>query len=177
MPKPMRDVPILAMTGNAAPTQIRSFLDAGMNGYVAKPISRAMLQQTLSQWERPGLGSTTEAAPVDGGEIAELISALGAGGVAKIAKAFLRDLTAAFPPECTLDEAKREAHALVNCAGVLGLARFVAACRTLEYLPADDFGVGPAALAQIRAERSLAREYVAGKLLPDLENRRLRPTG
>ena len=36
LPRPIRDVPIIAMTGNVLPEQVKSFLEAGMNDHVGK---------------------------------------------------------------------------------------------------------------------------------------------
>ena len=43
LPPPAGAVPILAMTADAMPSEIRSFLAAGMDGHVAKPIDIAAL--------------------------------------------------------------------------------------------------------------------------------------
>ena len=43
MAEPVRSTPILAMTANAMSHQAESYLAAGMNGIVAKPLSPAAL--------------------------------------------------------------------------------------------------------------------------------------
>jgi PAS domain S-box-containing protein len=50
LPGPIKDVPIIAMTGNVLPQQVRSFLDAGMNDHVGKPIERAKLNHDVRLW-------------------------------------------------------------------------------------------------------------------------------
>ena len=47
---PDQDVPIIAMTGNVLPHQVKSFLDAGMNDHVGKPIERAKLYDNVRRW-------------------------------------------------------------------------------------------------------------------------------
>ncbi len=46
----IKDIPIIAMTGNVLPQQVRSFLDAGMNDHVGKPIERAKLYSSVRRW-------------------------------------------------------------------------------------------------------------------------------
>jgi CheY-like chemotaxis protein len=43
LPGPSRRTPILAVTANVLPRQIETYLQAGMDGHVAKPISPAAL--------------------------------------------------------------------------------------------------------------------------------------
>ena len=50
MPDPIKDIPIIAMTGNVLPQQVKSFLDAGMNDHVGKPIERAKLYNNVRRW-------------------------------------------------------------------------------------------------------------------------------
>jgi PAS domain S-box-containing protein len=46
----VKDVPIIAMTGHVMPQQVRSLLEAGMNGHVAKPIERVKLYSSVRRW-------------------------------------------------------------------------------------------------------------------------------
>jgi len=50
LPKPVGDIPIIAMTGNVLPQQVRSFLEAGMNAHVGKPIDRAKFLDSIKNW-------------------------------------------------------------------------------------------------------------------------------
>ncbi len=43
-------LPIIAMTANAAPTDLEKCLHAGMNDYLSKPFNAATLQQALARW-------------------------------------------------------------------------------------------------------------------------------
>ena len=50
LPDSIKDIPIIAMTGNVMPAQVRGFLEAGMNGHIGKPIERAKLYDDIQRW-------------------------------------------------------------------------------------------------------------------------------
>jgi PAS domain S-box-containing protein len=50
LPAPIKDVPIIAMTGHVLPQQVESLLAAGMNDHVAKPIERVKLYSSVRRW-------------------------------------------------------------------------------------------------------------------------------
>jgi CheY-like chemotaxis protein len=50
-------LPIIAMTANVLPDQVRRCLDAGMDGHVGKPINPTDLLETIAAWT----GGTEEA--------------------------------------------------------------------------------------------------------------------
>jgi CheY-like chemotaxis protein len=50
LPRPVGAVPILALTANAMPDEIRRCLDAGMNGHVSKPIDKAALLRAVTDY-------------------------------------------------------------------------------------------------------------------------------
>jgi PAS domain S-box-containing protein len=57
-------VPIVAMTAHGMQDDRRKCLDAGMDDYLAKPIRRELLEQTLDRWlAAPGSATATQAAP------------------------------------------------------------------------------------------------------------------
>ena len=182
LPRPIRDVPIIAMTGNVLPEQVKSFLEAGMNDHVGKPIERAKLYNNVRRW-LPGKthikarATTSVAAQFDETKFDEFVGVIGADRAMRIGSSFLKDLIAAFRTDCTLEQAQRDAHALINCAGMLGLDRFVAACRSVEYLRPGDRELQRRALEEVRDARNLARETLADQLLPSLRSMALQPTG
>jgi len=181
MPYPIRDIPIIAMTGSVLPQQVRAFLEAGMNDHVGKPIERAKLYNNVRRWlPKPqgldvqvGVGSPNFDKP----RFDEFVSVVGVEKAERIAMRFFDDLTEAFPPECTLVEAHRGAHALINCAGVLGMENFVTACRAVEFVSHGDADHGIAAMEEIRREQSMARQTLMANLLPKLRAMALKPTG
>lgn len=65
LPYPARDVVIVGSSANVFAHQIRSFEEAGMNGFVAKPLTRAALAQMLL---KHGLGEPERAALPTGSE-------------------------------------------------------------------------------------------------------------
>jgi PAS domain S-box-containing protein len=56
LPDSFKNIPIIAMTGNVLPQQVRSFLAAGMNDHVGKPIERAKLYSSVRRWIPRGDG-------------------------------------------------------------------------------------------------------------------------
>jgi PAS domain S-box-containing protein len=181
MPHPIRDIPIIAMTGNVLPQQVKAFLDAGMNDHVGKPIERAKLYNNVRRWLPKPQGLTARAGSVssnfDKPKFDEFVGVVGVEKTERIATRFLKDLTEAFPPECTLAEAQRGAHALINCAGVLGMQDLVMACRAVEFVSPGDVDHGIVAMEDVRREQSTARQTLMGNLLPKLREMALRPTG
>jgi PAS domain S-box-containing protein len=172
MPTPIRDVPIIAMTGAVLPQQVRRFLEAGMNDHVGKPIERAKLYNNVRRWLPKSPSQKARAVPsppnFDWTKFDEFVDLIGAVRAERIASRFLDDLTKAFGPDCGLGEAQRTAHALVNCAGVLGFESLVAACRAVEAAPADDSDLQRAAISEVRREQAAARETILDCQLPKL---------
>ena len=181
MPPPIGDIPIIAMTGNVLPQQVKAFLEAGMNDHVGKPIERAKLHNNIRRWlpKEQGLRMrVVSGSPnFDQPRVEEFIGAVGAERAERIAAKFLEDLTKAFPPECGLAEAQRAAHALINSAGQLGLEKLVAACRAVEFVSPEDEDHRIAAMEDVRKEQSTGRQTLMGALLPKLREMVPRPTG
>jgi signal transduction histidine kinase/CheY-like chemotaxis protein len=56
-------VPIVAMTANAMAGDRQKCIDAGMDDYLAKPVTRAELERCLHRWWRPQANPGSRAAP------------------------------------------------------------------------------------------------------------------
>ncbi len=49
----LETIPVIAMTANVLPAQVRAFREAGMDDHVGKPIDRAELDAALARWLAP----------------------------------------------------------------------------------------------------------------------------
>jgi CheY-like chemotaxis protein len=171
MPAPIRDIPIIAMTGNVLPQQVRSFLEAGMNDHVGKPIERAKLYNKVRRWlprpEGAKMRVVAKSPNLDSTKFDEFVLVIGAEKAERIAERFLISFADAF--NSTLAEVQREAHALINTAGVLGLDAFVDACRRVaEITPSHDPERARLAIEELRRAQSVARQTLLTQLLPRL---------
>jgi CheY-like chemotaxis protein len=162
------------------PQQVSAYLDAGMNDHIGKPIERAQLYANIRRWlpekidPRAQLGASS--LNFDKQKLDELVDVVGAKKAKRIATTFLGDLTEAFRFKCTVAEAQREAHALINCAGVFGLQDLVNACRAVECASPDDADHGLVAVEAVRRAQSAARQTFLSQLLPKLRQMALTPT-
>ncbi len=60
LPPPARDLPVIAVTAEAAPDEVRACLEAGMDGHVSKPIDRAALLKEIEAVLRLQAGAETD---------------------------------------------------------------------------------------------------------------------
>jgi len=51
-----KTIPIIAMTANALPKDIKQSLDSGMNAHLTKPINPSTLYETLAKYLNKNLG-------------------------------------------------------------------------------------------------------------------------
>jgi HPt (histidine-containing phosphotransfer) domain-containing protein len=92
---------------------------------------------------------------------------VGAKKAEDIVEKFLVSLVGAF--QSTPLESQREAHALINTAGVLGLERLVEACRSAEVLPPSQDSDGARATAtELLSAQAMSRQMLTTRLLPKL---------
>jgi CheY-like chemotaxis protein len=177
MESPIKDIPVIAMTGNVLPQQVQSFLQAGMNDHVGKPIERSNLYTKLWRWlpsSAHGAQSPAGDSVVNQAKLEELINALGAVKVESTLLKFAEQLRGSFNGD--LADARREAHDLINSAGLLGFETLLELVRTLKDTPGDG---EPALglLAQCRHTRDTVLALIAEKVLPGLGGPVLRKTG
>jgi CheY-like chemotaxis protein len=169
MGSPVGDIPIIALTGNVLPQQIRSFLDAGMNDHVSKPIERAHLFNTVGIWlASPRVSfNSAEASKPDFNRIKfnEFVANFGSAWVEENAAKFSSMLDACF--NSTPDIARREAHQILNFAGLLGFERLVELCREVEYAPADEPAHQIQKLDQIRRAKTVALQTLRDVVIPE----------
>ncbi|CAL75705.1 conserved hypothetical protein; putative sensor histidine kinase with a response regulator receiver domain [Bradyrhizobium sp. ORS 278] len=69
LPGPERHVPIIALTANALVGQRETYLAAGMNDYVTKPIQPALLFAAIRRWALP---QYADAPPLQSGGVSQL---------------------------------------------------------------------------------------------------------
>jgi PAS domain S-box-containing protein len=135
----VRDIPIIALTGNAMPEEVARCRAAGMNDHVAKPIDRKMLLATISKWSGAAVAprsAAANAAPVviDDAILSELEQALGKSKVAELMVIFRAQLDETIGVmTATMDRERLawEAHALVSCSGNLGYTELMSCSREL----------------------------------------------
>jgi len=150
LPPPAGRVPILALTAGTLPHQIQECRDAGMDGFVPKPIDRGTLLTAIAgaAADGPWLETPAEELPVlDEFILDELREALSDGSCWRLVDEVLNGLPgrmdalrAAADPKVV----EGRAHALVSYVGNVGLQRMSARCREL------------CAAAQARDERKTA---------------------
>ncbi|WP_340588476.1 ATP-binding protein [Erythrobacter alti] len=131
-------VPILAMTANILPQQVRSYLDAGMNGHVAKPLRQGHLDKAIAD----ALGASQARAEVvdltqssDGFDEAAFDRIAAILPLPKLEthlatlSALTREIAKGQLPEA---ETQAGVHKIGSQAGALGLFRLATAARQLE---------------------------------------------
>ena len=152
-------VPVIAMTANVLPDQIRAFAAAGMDDHCAKPFRPAELRALAARWlARPRREPASE--PVGGPTLdrarhAESASLLPPETLARLLRHFEADVGGAFAEGEAASALRARAHALATAAGLVGFTAWSDACLALE-------NAGDEAFAQVLAEtRRLARAAAA----------------
>jgi len=177
---PICDIPIIAMTGNVMPQQVRAFLEAGMNDHVGKPIERTKLYSNVRRWlpriEKAKKQAGSNSPVFDGEKLNEFILAVGSEKAARIADMFLVRLNGAF--KSTLANAVQEAHDLINVASILGLVGFAEVClRVGEIAQSHGPKRGRVGMEELQIAQSAARQAFMTELQPKLRGEPLRSTG
>ncbi len=139
---PLGRIPIIALTANAFPEDVQACFDAGMNQFVPKPVSKAILVTALMRAlphapavHLPGAPPAAPAPlPLDHAALAELEDAIGADNVAQMTRTFiaetetrLQHLTS-FSGETLL----REVHSLKGSAMTAAAAALAATAAAIE---------------------------------------------
>ena len=169
MGSPVREIPILAMTGNVLPQQIQAFIKAGMNDHVGKPIERASLYSKLWRWLPHDDSSEQPVPPGDShfnhNKLEDLIGQFGIAKVERTLATFEKELSCCFKSD--LAKSRREAHGMINTAGVLGFDTLLEHARALDDPDAEDKEAFRA-LAHCRDERDAVLEAIGATILPQL---------
>jgi CheY-like chemotaxis protein len=99
LPNAVKDIPIIAITGNVLPQQVREFLDAGMNDHIGKPFDGTKLCNSVRRWLRSAEGREVSGArnsPLS--EVMKyegLVGALDVSGAVRAPTKFVDQLSAA----------------------------------------------------------------------------------
>ena len=127
--EPVASLPIVALTANVYAEQVASFLGAGMNDHLGKPIERRKLLSTVGRWlqkageHRAQASDRTRRQTLDRDVYRELVELMGQSGSAKMLAQF-NELLAALPDLAPTDLDRqalaKQAHKLVSAAGMLG---------------------------------------------------------
>ena len=167
-----RDIPILALSSNVNDADLRSYLMAGMNGYVEKPLDPLSFNQVASQYfpAQSAPDSKRDVALLDHEKLDEIVHALGTERVGKLTEKFATQLDSSFLS--ISDTAKREAHDLINIAGVLGLERLVDVCREIDDAPAPAGRKYTVLIGKARRLKTKVLKLCHEKILPGLHRDR-----
>jgi two-component system sensor histidine kinase/response regulator len=122
---PMAQMPIIALTANASLQDNLRCKEAGMNGFLQKPIKRAALLAAIARYAPKLAAPTTVPSAQDDGldtkMLDDLEALLGRNEVAQLCTKFLNRLESELAGLAGTDgDASRHAHTLVGLAGQFG---------------------------------------------------------
>jgi CheY-like chemotaxis protein len=178
LPPPFNSVPIIAMTANVLPQQVRQFKQAGMDDHIGKPMKRADLMRKLAEWlpisqehhSIPDKGLAlhdTERAKPDFNEhsFLEFKNMMGAERVGMWLSRLEEQLQVLLSDETTVlnrQQLAKHAHALISQAALLGFSELADHCTELEQASnhGDDLTVP---LEKARRSATLARATIGRK--------------
>ncbi len=172
---PVRRTPIVALTASAMRGDRERYLDAGMDDYLAKPITPEQLKAVLERWAPAGAVAAIPAlparpapvagAPVDWEMVADLVAMTPPDFVDELLALFFRDSAKALTElriawrEDDLVAWRQVAHKLRGACATLGARLMMELCARMEDL--DKAGLeesGEAMLEDLEREYERARD-------------------
>jgi len=150
-----RDIPILALTANAFAHDREACLNAGMNGFIAKPLTAERLATAIAPYlqdEEPEVG---EDVALDEGALTMLLRDLGREGLMEAVAAFVADAPKRLERmREDLDAAESrslavEAHALKSITMTFGLPELASRAQDIELRAKAGTPVGPSDLERL----------------------------
>jgi signal transduction histidine kinase/FixJ family two-component response regulator len=140
MDRPAARIPIIAMSANVLPDQVRRYKESGMNDHIGKPFKRAELIGTLNNWiaksnGRASNGANTVSCRDDAQSFDEVCEIMGldwvSGGLEKLRQE-IAELFGSAPALMDRADVASRAHKLIAHAGLLGFSELSDLCRELE---------------------------------------------
>ena len=165
---PASRVPIVAMTANVLPEQVREFSRVGMNGYVAKPIKQPVLQAAIARAlsepraELADVEDEPTESGFDSGIFSSVAAMLPAERLQTHLASFEQQLQKYLATGAEQDDLKAVAHKIVSQAGTFGFIDLSEKCRAFEQACDGGWPVEHA----LAAARSSTRKALA--LVPEL---------
>lgn len=165
-------VPIIAMTANVLPDQVRQFRAAGMDDHVAKPINRSELYTVIERWlPEPGASAPEPgaAAPAEGrferATFDQMVWLVGPEAAQDLVANLCDELEGSFAGDGAAQEdrarLRREAHKLVPATSMLGFRALSEAVAALQTACEEDLAAFESLLDRTRRERDWALEQAA----------------
>ncbi len=132
LPHAGRIVPIVAVSANVLPAQVEAALAAGMDDFLAKPLTLEPIGALMDLVGRGDLRTRSDHAVHDADALAKLTAVVGEAKVRSMLATLERSLLSRFQrplaPE-TVPALKAEAHAAISGSAMLGFKPFAALCR------------------------------------------------
>ena len=159
-------LPIVAMTANAMSGDVARCLDAGMSDYLAKPVTKGSLAETLARW-MPAAVPSSDSAPTDPSDLARVfdlpvaLERLGddlpllkevVGSFIDRIPVILADLEPALRSQDTV-LAGRHAHSLIGASGAVCADRVLAIAQQLNrWVQQGDWGAAQLVMPDLRVQ-------------------------
>lgn len=165
---PAAHVPIIAMTANVLPYQIKMFGESGMNGYVSKPFRKnELLEKVADCFNRSGVTAQSADPRPERPELEKhesIRELLGEEKVVSATNELRRRIGGTFAaPPAELDrlELARRSHDVISLSGILGFPDLAEACISLEEACRGNTDIsGAFDVAKIAANAALDRVAV-----------------
>lgn len=181
-PGERRRLHIIAMTANAMRGDREKCFEAGMDGYISKPITLETLSQALARLTPTVAVADESQSPSVPSDVTAALQGLedefGAQSVAELLQSFLRDTPARLTELVRQAEAQedpaglaRNAHALAGSASIFGLENFRGCALDLETAAKAEAWDRCRAGIEVVRDDYVSVESVLRKLLNRLESR------
>lgn len=181
---PLSQIPIVAMTANVLPQQVRRFKEAGMNDHIGKPMKRDDLLAKLAKWlpasgepdaaqntAAPSPATIEDPSSFNEKSFADFKSMMGAQRSSHWLSRLDEQLQSAFAEEATVlsrQQLAKKAHALISQTALLGFSALAERCMELEQACNDGLDL-TAPLEQVRRSATQASATIT-RLLADSES-------